>query len=169
MSVIAHISGPSGSGKTTIGEKIKQLYPTLLVQDLDDMDEIAHAELFKNKSKRDFTDNDIKILAGRRQQLLDSYIKMNKNKKIVLVGHHTEGNTILDVHTDNKWMLNTAPFTSAYRAYIRSQNEKPEHRRLLSELPVDYEEAKDVVNQLLELGYKKYSAENIIKMIEELS
>lgn len=169
MSVIAHIAGPSGAGKTTIGEKLKHLYPQLLVRDLDEIDEIAHAELFDNKPKKYFTDDDIRKLARRRQQLLDLYIKENKNKDIVLVGIHTEGETVLNVYTDNKWMLNTLPFTSAYRAYLRSQHEKPEHRRLLSELPMDYQEAKDVVAQLNELGYRKYSPEQIIRMIGKLS
>lgn len=169
MPVIAHISGPSGSGKTTLGEKLQKIYPELLVKDLDEMDEQAHNELFAGKSKKNFTDEDIRTLAKRRQQLLDEYVKINKNKNIVLVGHHTEGDTVLDVHTKNKWMLNTLPFTSAYRAYLRSQNEKPEYRRLFSELPIDYKEAKDVIKQLNHLGYKKYSPEKIIEMIGKLS
>lgn len=165
MSVLAHISGPSGSGKTTIGNKLQSLYPNVLIQDLDEMDEIASDELFGDKPKKEYTDANIKQLAQKRQELLDNFIKDNSDKDIILVGHHTEGDTVLNIHTDNKWMLDTPPLTSAYRAYLRSQNEKPEHRRLLSELPLDYKEAKDVVNQLQGLGYKKYSSEEITKMI----
>lgn len=165
MPVIAHISGPSGSGKTTIGQQLKQLCPSLVIQDLDEMDDIAHAELFGNRSKEKFTDNDITMLAARRQQLLDSFIKKNNDKQIVLVGHHTEGNTVLNIHTDNKLMLNTPPITSAYRAYLRSQNEKPGHRRTLAEIPEDVKEAKTIVDQLTELGYLKFSPEDIITLI----
>jgi len=168
VSVLAHIAGPSGSGKTTLGEQLKQLYPILLVQDLDEMDELAADELFKGKSKKEYTDDNIELLAQRRQQLLDSYVKDNKDKDIVLVGHHTEGNTVLNIHTNNKWMLDTPPLTSAYRAYLRSQNGPPDHRRLLSELPLDYKEAQDIVKQLKHLGYQKYSPDQVIKMIGEM-
>lgn len=168
MAVIAHISGPSGSGKTTISKKIKKLYPEIIVQDLDDMDNLAADELFGDKPKKEYTDTDIKRLAKLRQELLDMFIKKHKNKSIVLVGHHTEGDTVLNVHTNNKWMLNTGPLTSAYRAYLRSQEEKPEHRRLLSELPDDYKEAKEVIGQLKELGYEKYSADEMVEKIGEM-
>lgn len=81
MPVIAHISGPSGSGKTTLGNKIKSLFPQIIVQDLDIMDDVAANKLFGAKSKKDYTDNDIKALANLRQKLLNKFIQDNNKKK----------------------------------------------------------------------------------------
>ena len=35
--VIAHIAGPTGSGKTTLGGRLKDKYPFILVKDIDEI------------------------------------------------------------------------------------------------------------------------------------
>jgi len=163
--VLAHIAGPSGSGKTTLGDRLSKQHPSLLVRDLDDFDDTASEKLFGDMRKRDYTDANIRTLAKERQRLMDSFIKKNKKKSIVFVGHHTEGDTVLDIPTNNRWMLHTSPQTSAYRAYLRSQNEKPDHRRTLEELPKDRREARDTIKELKALNYTKMSPKKIESFI----
>lgn len=166
--VIAHFAGPSGSGKTTLMLELKRQLPNLLVVDLDDFDDYASVKLFGDKSKKDYSNQDIAKLAKARQLLLNKFINTNGNKKIVLVGHHFEGDQVLDVHTENKYMLDTSPLLSAWRAFIRSQNEQSNYRRSIYELNMDYREANDVIKRLRELGYTPISFDAAVAKVKEL-
>lgn len=165
MNVICHISGPSGSGKTTLLNKIQKLFPNVICKDLDEFDEQAEDILeYSNIKKKNYSDEMLKNLFNKRQELLDKFIK-NSDKPIILGGHHTEDKYVLNVHTNNKFRINVGPITSAYRAYLRSQKEDLKYRRTLDELPFDIKEAKDVISELNKLGYEPKSKEEIIKFI----
>ena len=89
--VLAHIAGPSGSGKSTLLLRLKHLYPTLVVKDLDEFDDEAEIMLgFSTIKKRNYTDSMLTELALHRQRLLDDFLFVNKNSNVVLGGHHTE-------------------------------------------------------------------------------
>jgi len=156
--VLAHIAGPSGSGKTTILNDLSKKYPSVDFKDLDDFDDKAVEILgWKNVPKKQFTDKMIKSLAAKRQELMNAYIA-GSGKQIVFGGHHTEGDTVLEIPTNNKWMLDVDARTSALRAYQRSQNEDQKFRRLKSELPSDTQEAQEIIDFLKTNGYKPMSA-----------
>ena len=151
--VLAHVAGPSGSGKTTLGSQLAKKHPGLLVRDLDDFDHAARADLFGKKRKKDFTTSDIRTLAKRRQKLLNSYLSENKKKPVVLVGHHIEGPTTLNIPTANRWRLSTTARTSMKRRHARSQTASPERRRGPEHETRDLREARGTIKELKERGY----------------
>ncbi len=140
--VLAHISGSSGSGKTFLANKLQKVYPNIIFKDLDEFDDEATEILGFTIKKNNYTDQMLETLAKKRQELMDDFIKQS-NKPIIFVGHHTEGDYVLDIPTKNRFLLNVDAKTSAYRAYIRSQKEDPKHRRTLEELPQDEKEAQE--------------------------
>ena len=167
--VIAHIAGPSGSGKTTLLQKIETKFPQILTKDLDEFDDQAEEILgYTEFKKKNYTDEMLKTLVDKRQELMDSFLEKNIGTPIVLGGHHVEDERhVLDVKTNTKLLLNTSPLTSAWRGYLRSQKEEPEHKRKLTELPFDYGEAKDDVQRYTTLGYKKMSPVDIMNTIAD--
>jgi adenylylsulfate kinase-like enzyme len=164
--VIAHIAGPSGSGKTTLVNKLNKRRNNLIAVDLDQFDEEAEKQLgWERIRKKNYTSRMLKTLAGRRQTLMDNYIKSSK-KPIVFAGHHYEDKHVLRIPTKNRFLLDVNAKTSARRAYRRSQKEAPRYRRLLSELPQDIKEAQEDINKLRKLHYKPMSPRDIIKRVE---
>jgi adenylate kinase family enzyme len=163
--VLCHIAGPSGSGKTTLAKKLK--HPNLVVRDLDDFDDAAVALLgWTEIPKKDFDDKMLCCLATKRQELLDEFLEEEEDL-VVLVGNHREGKYIIDIPTDNRFLLDVSAEVSARRAYERSQKESPKHRRKLSELPEDIKEAKDEIKWLRSRGYTAMSESAIIKWVQE--
>lgn len=164
--VLAHISGASGSGKTTIAKKLSLIYPNVIFKDLDDFDDEATEKLkYSEINKQEFDDKMLAELAILRQKLMDEFVALAK-KPIVFVGHHTEGNNVLYIPTENKFMLDTDAETSAVRAYKRSQTEDPKHRRKLQDLPEDIKEAKEVIEFLLKNGYKSMNHDQILNWMK---
>jgi ABC-type oligopeptide transport system ATPase subunit len=165
--VLAHIAGASGSGKTTLGNEITSSYSGIVVKDLDEFDDEAEKMLgYSDVRKKDYTDEMLSKLAKTRQQLMDDFIKRS-NKPIVFVGHHTEGDHVLHVPTNNRFLLDVNAKTSAWRGYQRSQKEDPKYRRSLEELPQDEKEAEETINWLLKNGYKPLSRNQILQWMEE--
>jgi ADP-ribose pyrophosphatase YjhB (NUDIX family)/energy-coupling factor transporter ATP-binding protein EcfA2 len=165
--VFAHIGGASGSGKSTLLEALQKLRPDIVTKDLDEFDEKATEQLkLPPKWKTDYTDEMIQQLAARRQQLMDRWIARQK-KPVILGGHHVEGDSVLDVHTDNKLLLDTPAWLSAWRAYKRSQNEDPQHRRRLTELPQDWMEARRDVSKLRQMNYIPHTKDEIIALLTD--
>ncbi len=119
---------------------------------------LIHGEWFN------FKDEMLKILANKRQELMNDYIKQS-NKPIIFGGHHDEGGHILDIPTINRWLLNTDPKTSAKRAYERSLKEELKSRRLESELPQDTQEAQEYIDFLKSNNYQPLSAEEISQKV----
>jgi hypothetical protein len=164
--VLAHIAGPSGSGKTTLGEQLAELFPSLGVVDLDDMDNHAEELLgFEDTSKTDYTDEMLEELADKRQKLLDAFVR-NTDGPVVLVGNHREGNRALGIQAQRYFLLDVSAEESAERAYERSQTEPPEHRRTEDELPLDIEEAQEEIDLLTEEGYEPVQPEEVIDWLE---
>lgn len=157
-----HVAGPSGSGKTTLLAKIRAARPDVIVKDLDDFDDEASAKLFPGVGKQQYTDQMIDQLAARRQSMMNKFVAQHAAKPVVMAGYHVEGDTILDIPTKQRLMLNTGAARSAWRAYRRSQGEKPEHRRRLREFPEDWNIAREDEQQLKGLGYKPASPQQIL-------
>ncbi len=163
--VLAHITGASGSGKSTLLNELQVAHPNIITKDLDEFDEVATKKLkLPPKWKTDYTDEMLANLANKRQLLMDKWLAKQK-KPVVLGGHHIEGSNVLDIPTSNKYLLDTPAWLSAWRAYRRSQNETPEHRRKLTELPQDWLEARRDIKQLTNLGYTSTSGKDIAKYI----
>ncbi len=163
--VLGHIGGPSGSGKTTLLNELSIKYPQINFKDLDEFDDEACYDLgYFEINKDDFNDQMLKELADKRQELMDNYIKESK-KPIVFGGYHTEDKYVLDIPTNNRWLLNTDAKTSAKRAYQRSLKEEPRFRRLESELPQDTQEAEEYINFLKSNNYQPLSAEEISQKV----
>lgn len=159
--VIAHIAGASGSGKTTLANQLAAVHSNVIFKDLDEFDEQAEQILgWNNIRKKDYTDVMLLKLARMRQSLMDDFIKKS-NKPIVFVGHHTEGEHVLDIPVKNKFLLNVDAKTSSWRGYQRSQKEEPKYRRTMEELPQDEREAQETIDSLLKHGYKPLSHEEI--------
>jgi DNA ligase D-like protein (predicted 3'-phosphoesterase) len=168
-SVVAHIAGPSGSGKSTLLEQLTANHPDIVTKDLDEFDEEATNQLkLPPKWKTDYTDDMLQRLAVRRQELMDNWLKGQK-QPVVLGGHHVEGKHVLNIPTDNKLLLNTPAWLSAWRGYRRSQHEDPQYRRKLTELPQDWWEARRDIKQLRSSGYKPASPEEIKALIASIT
>jgi adenylate kinase family enzyme len=87
--VLAHISGASGSGKTTLGQRLSNIYPNVIVKDLDEFDDEAVEALgWQQIKKKYYTNEMISKLAALRQKLMDEFVNKS-SKPIVFVGHHT--------------------------------------------------------------------------------
>ena len=162
LGVLAHISGASGSGKTTILNSLSKAHPGLVVKDLDEIDEEAEQQLgFSDIRKRNYTDKMLSSLAGRRQELLDTFLKKNSRRPVVLGGHHTEGPHVLKFPTKNRVMLDTGPVRSAWRGYLRDDTRK------LREFPSDYREARETIDDLVGSGYTPVSASDIKNLVSK--
>jgi adenylate kinase family enzyme len=165
--VLAHIAGPSGSGKTTLINRLSKSLPHLNFKDLDEFDDQAEESLgFDDVMKKDFSDQMILDLFQRRQELLDQYIQ-DSDKPIVLAGHHWEGKHILDIPTENRFLLDVDAETSAIRALKRSQSEDVKYRRTKEELPGDIKEAQEDIDLLKKHGYEPMSPKKITKWLEQ--
>jgi shikimate kinase len=110
MVLLAHICGFSGAGKTTLGLKIKNLYPHLVVKDID--------ELFREGDPDDYSERKVML-----QYRIYEYIStIPEEKNIVLIGTGCvnavpeEFITISPVH---KIWLDTSLEESCTRSMIR--------------------------------------------------
>lgn len=158
--VIMHIAGPSGSGKSTLLKEIEKKFPSVTVADLDDFGDDAEKNLeLDTKDKDDYTDEEFDQVHDETQRLLDEFIEDHDN--IVLGGHHTEDDFMLEVPTKNKFMLKVSPTESALRALKRDPD-----TRSIEDLPFDIKEAEEVVKQLKDLGYKPASPKQILRFLK---
>jgi uridine kinase len=168
MSVLCHIAGPSGSGKTTILAEIQKLYPTIITKDLDVFDDEASATLnLDSVRKKYWSDDNLLKLAELRQKLMNDFLKMHEKDIVILAGFHTEDAHILDIPTQNRFLLDTDAKTSATRAFERSQGEKIEHRRKIEDLELDIQDAQKEIDFLINEGYRKMSSEDILNFIQK--
>lgn len=166
--VLSHISGASGSGKTTLANQLSTKYPNIIFKDLDEFDDDATRLLGYNIKKSEYTDEMLKTLFDKRQELINEFIKQSK-KPIIFVGHHTEGDYVLNIPTSNRFILDTDAKTSAWRAYLRSQKEDPKFRRKIEELLDDEQEAQEIINFLKKNGYKSMSQQDVFNWVNQFS
>lgn len=170
--VFAHISGPSGSGKTTIMEEISSLHPTIVAKDLDEFDEEANKAMdLPDSWKHDssiWTQEIEEAQFALRQKLLDNLLERNSERKIILVGHHTEWGKDLQFNAKHRILLNTSPKESMERRIKRDREWRKgwkfwENKKdLLSEL----EESERIVKELIAKGYVRMSREEILALFE---
>lgn len=155
--VVCHIAGPSGSGKTTLLDKIKKQFPNMLTKDLDDFDDDARKILNYPQDKSHYTDKMLEKLTDKKQKLLDKFIKDNEQNNIVFGGLNIEDNNyILDVHTNNKFLLNTSADTSYKRLCKRNRQCSDK----------DLELAKQDIRWFKSHGYKPMLDKDIIDYIK---
>jgi hypothetical protein len=107
----------------------------------------------------------LQTLHNEKQKLLDKFIA--KNKQIILVGHHTEAGHVLNIPTQNRFMLPTSASVSARRAFEREKGHHPGHERLESEIPDDIRIAKDVIKELRSLGYTRTYPKDILAQLKK--
>jgi energy-coupling factor transporter ATP-binding protein EcfA2 len=162
--VLCHIGGASGAGKTTLLNKIQKLYSNIITKDLDEIDDEACR--LNGIQKSEWKDQDFINVNNLKQKLLDKFIIDNIDRKIVLGGFHTEDFCKLDVHTKNKFLLNTDAIESARRAYLRSQREESKYRRTMDQLPKDIDQAHKDISFFESDGYIKMSEKEILEFIK---
>jgi hypothetical protein len=171
--VLAHVGGASGSGKTTLVNEMSEQYPDVLFRDLDEFDDQAVVNLgWEDIRKRDYTDEMLQQLADERQRLMDEFVD-EADKPVVFAGHHTEGHRVegsrvLDIPTENRFLLDVDAETSAQRAFDRSQTAPVGKRRTMEEMPEDIAEAQEMIDQLTGLGYEAHSPDVVRQKIVEL-
>lgn len=172
--ILAHIGGVSGAGKTTLLNKIVEQHPNILVKDIDEFDEKAKDELNIHwHHDTPFSDDDLDKLTKRKQELLDDYIKQNKNKEIVTAGIHFEDDDKfeLNIPARLKLMLNTKPLTGSWRAYWRSKklhdDGNPYAAYSILEALRHWKENKKIYKGYKQRGYKEESSEQIQNIINK--
>ena len=167
--VLAHVAGPSGSGKTTLVDKFSKLFPEINFVDLDEFDEEAEKILnYESIRKFNYTDEMLLKLYNKRQELMDKYIE-ESDKPVIFAGHHKEGDHVLNIPTQNKFLLDVDAETSAKRAWKRSQSEDPKYKRDIKDLPLDIQEAQEDIDFLLGSGYSPMSADDIEEFVRQKS
>jgi energy-coupling factor transporter ATP-binding protein EcfA2 len=166
--VLMHIAGPSGSGKTTVLNKIKQLYPQVVIKDLDEIDEEASANLgFSSVRKSEWSDEDFEAHQEERQKVLDSFIDTHSGSPIILGGFHSEGggSYAVTINAQKFVRLNTDAKTSVMRAFERSQKEDIKYKKNFDEIPLDIAYAESDIASLEESGYRPMAKEEILEFI----
>lgn len=163
--VIAHIAGPSGAGKTTLLEEIKKTLPDLVVKDLDDFDHEARKLPEFQGKKRSWDAGKLEQLHRHRQKAIDAFITQNADKPIVFGGHHIENSNVTELPTENRYLLDTGPFVSAWRRRKRSAGSS--HERTIFDFFKDMREAKEDITALTEAGYQKLNPRSIIAKISD--
>jgi GTPase SAR1 family protein len=164
--VIAHIAGPSGSGKTTILERIKEKHPNIVTKDLDDLDDVAKAELGITGRKRNWSDEKLTKFYAKKQEVLDRFLAENEGKDIVLAGHHMAAGPpeLAEAWSlkvpGRKILLNTGARKSALRRSQRGDHPGTDNR------PKYRVEAKKDIKELTSRGYKKKSSRQIMRMVK---
>ena len=122
--VIAHIAGPTGSGKTTLGNKLKDKFPYILVKDIDEIYRNLPAtflkEYIKSKNKKKFYGKFLKL--G-----LDKFISDNKNSLIIFVGFNGfsesfKNITYIDTYAKNNFYIDISVEENLKRRFDRAIN-----------------------------------------------
>ena len=190
FSVLAHLVGQAGSGKTWFIENtLLKKYPEIVAKDLDDFDDEADAHVASgegDKSWRQDADNTDQELARKHfdivQNLIDQFLLSNNDKNIFLVGMSifpwVEGKNQLDLGNPlHKFYLDKPAEKSAEQRIIRdiekglyddkldSKTGKLPEKDYKDNISADIKHAKKEKDQLLGLGYKLATPEEIIKTI----
>jgi energy-coupling factor transporter ATP-binding protein EcfA2 len=164
--VVAHIAGPSGSGKTTLLSKLRISIPDLVVKDLDDFDTEARKKLgWKGVKKKEYTDEMLSKLHTARQVALNSFLKHNKDRKVVLGGHHIEGPNVTTIPEGHKFLLNTGALQSAVRNVRRSKNSGG--LKGYGDIPRFWRIAGKDIKQLRGMGYVNRSPSQIEEALQK--
>lgn len=161
MTPLIHVAGPTAAGKTTLAARLQAEHPGLHVRDLDDFDTEARTTLLPGKPKKDYTLAEIQRHAAERQRLLDAYLQERKDAPVLLVGHHNEGPTSLDIPATHRFLLNPGAGVSVKRRYARNATAPVEKRLSPDDRPKLLAEARDVVGQLGQQGYSRKSSREI--------
>lgn len=161
MTPLIHVAGPTAAGKTTLAARLQAEHPSLHVRDLDDFDDEASAALLPGKSKKDYTLDEIRRNAVERQRLLDAYLHDRKDAPVLLVGHHNEGPTSLNIAATHRFLLNPGIGVSVKRRYARNATAPVEKRLSPDARPNLLAEARDTVLQLGQQGYSRKSSREI--------
>lgn len=169
--VFMHISGPSGSGKTTLMEKIQEIYPQSSCKDLDEFDEEATESLnLKTGWKRNNYTDELAIAHYKeKQRLLENFISENKDKKIILVGIHSEGDFSLKFKAQYKIILNTSIIESLKRRIKRDKKLNNEWKFWNDKdlIKSELNESKKIVSELKSQNYVLMSEDEILNLLED--
>ena len=125
--VIAHIAGPTGSGKTTLGGRLKDKYPFILVKDIDeiyrDLPAIFRKAYIGSENKKDFYG---KYLAKG----INKFVSDNKNSLIIFVGFNGFNNSsesfkniqYIDINAKNNFYIDISVEENLKRRFNRAVN-----------------------------------------------
>ena len=125
--IIAHIAGPTGSGKTTLGNRLKEKFPFILVKDLDeiyrDLPALFRKEYIRSKNKKDFYGQFL-------SKGINKYISDNSQSLIIFVGFNGFSGTgesfknikYIDVNSQNNFYIDISVEENLKRRFNRAIN-----------------------------------------------
>ncbi|MAH97962.1 MAG: hypothetical protein CMA12_01255 [Euryarchaeota archaeon] len=184
-SVIAHLVGQAGSGKTYFIENtLLKKYPEIVAKDLDDFDDEADAAVASGKGDKswrmDLDENNHakdQKLARKHfetvQNLVDQFISANSDKKMFLAGMSVfpwvKGNNTLNIGNPQlRIYLDIDPEISAKRRIDRDVKKGlyGDHKPTQEEWESELKWAAEEKAQLLGMGYKATTPEEIVKAVD---
>jgi hypothetical protein len=169
--IFVHISGPPASGKTTLMEEIQALHPDVVTKDLDEFDEEATEIMgldpfWKQISWSEELQMDhYKI----KQELLETFIKENTGRDIVLVGLHEESGDSLHFNTKHKILLKTEPAELMRRRIDRDKGLSSAYQfwKDPDAMASEFRESQRIVESLTSEGYTPMSREEILNLFSK--
>jgi uridine kinase len=175
--VLAHIAGPSGCGKTTLVEKLNKYHKgDIIAKDLDDFETAAiHLLGWSTKARSEFNPAQRKLLAIKKQHLLDDFLR-HIDKPVILAGHHKDGEYVLVFNTPYKFYLDVSAETCARRAIRRDDKKlKGLGRKVKARSKKNMETSvarkakknQDLLVYLRQRGYFPQSEENVMNWVKK--
>lgn len=158
--LIGHIAGPAGSGKTHLLRQLQEKHPGLVAKDTDEfLDEIYARHPKMDREERH----------ALHAQMSKEFLEKHKDKPVLFGGYGTKFADKIGVPENRRWMLNTSPLKSAWRATYRA-NERPwvgpiGKREHIWNVPGRYLNAIRSIKKIRARGYIPISREAIMRIV----
>jgi len=164
MTVLIHIAGPTGSGKTTLGERIKNKFPFILIKDLDDIyKDIPSFYVKEWLSKK----NSFEFYKNFLEKGINKFLNDNSDSIIILVGFNGFSNEwkdtqYININAKHKFYIEVSEQENLKRRFNRqidriNNNREFYFNRTLNEKPlcIDFKRWKMKINNNDISYYKK--------------
>ena len=143
--------------------------PDVVTKDVDEFDWDAKCHLGLDVDQRPpakWAPEQLQQLSKKKQELSDSFIAQHGEKPIVYSGIHNDESGF-NVPAANKYLLDTGPLKSTYRAWRRNMG--GDDAISLLNLPRHYLDNRELWNKFKEQGYTLTSGENILQRLGKMA